>query len=110
VISHLNGGNCSREEAEQYRREFANVEGWDGRVTVRPATCQPGQLHQRFPFVVGRTLLCPRCGGRMREVSGYDDYCPECRMRAELEVEREAVATGYLQPQRWEDWDVPNND
>lgn len=36
MISHLNGGNCTHEEAEQYRREFADVERWDGKTVPVP--------------------------------------------------------------------------
>lgn len=50
-------------------------------------------------------VVCPRCGEQMREVAGFDDYCPTCRQREELVVEREAVATGKVQLTGWlEEW------
>lgn len=37
-VSGLTGGNCTREEAEAYRRELADIEGWDGSVPTKPET------------------------------------------------------------------------
>lgn len=116
MISHLNGGNLPWPftTTEAYMASTGidwSGCGWDG-VTAEPlspAVCRPGQLHQRFPFAVARPVVCPRCGDRMREVAGFDDYCPTCRMQEELAIEREAVATGYLQPERWGDWDAQDD-
>lgn len=56
-------------------------------------------------------IVCPRCGERMREVAGFDDYCPQCRQREELLIEREAVAVGKIAVTGWlEGWDVPHSE
>ena len=34
-VSPLTGGNCSREEYDQYQREFAHVDGWDGSLPTK---------------------------------------------------------------------------
>jgi predicted amidophosphoribosyltransferase len=35
--------------------------------------------------------ICPACTGAMREVPGFDDYCPACRLREELDREQRCL-------------------
>jgi hypothetical protein len=105
VISHLNGGNCTRDEAKAYGHEFADIEGWGGSLPEVPLPIREDRRLRGTPPPV----VCPRCGDRMRECAGFDDYCPTCRARDELQVEREAVATGAVEMTDWfGGWDVPN--
>jgi hypothetical protein len=97
VISHLNGGNCTHEEAETYRREFADIAGWDGTLPESPLPIREDRRLRGAPPAV----VCPRCGDRMRECAGFDDYCPTCRPRDELQVEREVVAATVAQFTTW---------
>jgi hypothetical protein len=44
--------------------------------------------HTRLLLGAPPRVICPACGGPMREVPGFDDYCPPCRLREELDRER----------------------
>lgn len=56
MISHLNGGNCTHEEAEAWREEFADAPaGWDGTLTdtATPASFAQTVIGARFVAGLG---------------------------------------------------------
>lgn len=80
MISHLNGGNTMQPPEPVLSRAE-----WERR--------QPVPI-DRTRLLLGAPprAICPVCLGPMREVPGFDDYCPPCRLREELATEREVVA------------------
>lgn len=81
MISHLNGGNTMQPPEPVLSR----VE-WERIVSGLPIR------RDRRLLGAPAQQRCPACLGPMREIPGLDDYCPSCRLRDELAVEREVVA------------------
>lgn len=57
MISALNGGNCTHEEAEAWREEFANAPaGWDGTLADRATPASFARIVVGARFVAGLGL------------------------------------------------------
>lgn len=115
TIGFFNGGNCTWEEHETYRREFADITGWDGSLPSDPdpfelmpephrANLQQTRVLDRVrPRLLGSPprVVCPRCLGPMVEAPGFDDFCPPCRQREELQLERAVVLVEVARLTHW---------
>jgi hypothetical protein len=91
-ISGLTGGNCTREEAETYRREFADIDGWDG--TLPDDRERIAALLRRGAFVT----YCSGYGCRTALYVGDDyihcalgSYCQRCwdDIQTDMRLQRE---------------------